>query len=99
MRKELGGVTSIVIAHRLTTIEHADKILVLKGGKLLETGSHTELLQNHPEGVYAGLIKIQEQEKEAKKDKLLAQGASIKRQKTKNLNNNDDNLKEDDKLL
>jgi ATP-binding cassette subfamily B (MDR/TAP) protein 1 len=71
MGKELGGVTMIVIAHRLTTIRDADKILVLKGGKLLETGSHEELLKNYPDGTYAGLIKIQESSKEIKKNNLI----------------------------
>lgn len=36
MSKELGGVTSIVIAHRLSTVEDADWILVLKKGRLVE---------------------------------------------------------------
>jgi ABC-type multidrug transport system fused ATPase/permease subunit len=60
MSKELGGVTSIVIAHRLTTIRDADKIIVLKGGKLIEQGSHDELLEKHSDGVYAKLLSIQE---------------------------------------
>lgn len=57
MRKDLGGVTSVVIAHRLSTIENADKILVMKKGKLVEEGSHDELLSKYPDGVYAGLVK------------------------------------------
>ena len=35
-----GSVTTIVIAHRLSTIRNADKILVLKKGKLIEEGNH-----------------------------------------------------------
>jgi len=40
IRKELGSVTTVVIAHRLTTIRNADKILVLKKGKIVEDGNH-----------------------------------------------------------
>ena len=41
----LEGRTSFVIAHRLSTIRNADKILVLKKGKIIEAGSHKELLE------------------------------------------------------
>ncbi len=47
------GRTSIVIAHRLSTIEHADKILVIDEGKIVEEGTHTELLEK--KGVYYNL--------------------------------------------
>jgi len=48
--------TSIVIAHRLSTIENADKIIVLQEGQIVETGSHTELMQKS--GVYADFQKV-----------------------------------------
>ena len=53
----LKGKTSIVIAHRLSTIMACDEILVLSGGKLVERGSHTELLKNS--GVYRELYETQ----------------------------------------
>lgn len=49
--------TSIVIAHRLTTIEKADKIIVMDQGKIVEEGTHHQLLQNN--GYYAKLYSAQ----------------------------------------
>ena len=51
------GRTSFVIAHRLSTILDAEKILVLKAGRLVETGTHVELLQRG--GVYHDLFQKQ----------------------------------------
>jgi ATP-binding cassette subfamily B protein len=53
----LAGRTSIVIAHRLSTIQHADRILVLGHGRLLESGSHQELLEKR--GLYYNLYRLQ----------------------------------------
>jgi ATP-binding cassette subfamily B protein len=49
--------TAIIIAHRLSTIRNVDRILVLKRGQLVESGSHEELLQQ--DGLYASLYKLQ----------------------------------------
>ena len=49
--------TSIVIAHRLATIKKADKILVMDAGKIVESGTHKELLDQ--QGYYSTLYKVQ----------------------------------------
>lgn len=51
------GKTLLIIAHRLSTVAHADKILVLEGGKIIEEGTHQELFTNN--GVYTSLIEAQ----------------------------------------
>ena len=49
--------TTLVIAHRLSTIEHADRIVVLEHGKIVENGSHEDLIKH--DGLYANLHRIQ----------------------------------------
>jgi len=51
------GRTSIIIAHRLATIKNADKILVMDAGKIVETGTHSELLKKG--GYYSNLYEAQ----------------------------------------
>jgi ATP-binding cassette subfamily B protein len=53
----LEGRTSLVIAHRLSTVQHADSILVVVGGRIVEQGTHDELLAAG--GVYADLYETQ----------------------------------------
>jgi len=53
----LEGRTAIIIAHRLSTIRRVDRILVLKRGQLVESGSHEELLAQN--GLYASLYRLQ----------------------------------------
>ena len=49
--------TMLIVAHRLSTIQHADNIIVLSNGKIVEQGNHHELLQKH--GRYYQLYTLQ----------------------------------------
>ncbi len=60
LRKLTAGRTSIIIAHRLQTIQEADRVLVLQGGRVVELGTHSELLAR--EGLYHTLHSLQFQE-------------------------------------
>ena len=51
------GRTTLVIAHRFSTVQKADKILVLENGRIVETGTHLSLIDNG--GTYARLAKLQ----------------------------------------
>lgn len=58
LEKLMQGRTSVIIAHRLSTIRDADKILVVERGKIIESGTHDELIKN-AEGLYHSLSKLQ----------------------------------------
>ncbi|XLR12599.1 hypothetical protein S83_040537 [Arachis hypogaea] len=53
------GKTTIIVAHRLSTIRNANLIAVIDDGKVAEQGSHSQLLKNHPDGIYARMIQLQ----------------------------------------
>ncbi|MCB1893076.1 MAG: ABC transporter, partial [Rhodocyclaceae bacterium] len=49
--------TTLVIAHRLATVQRADRIVVMDKGRIVETGSHAELVRQ--DGLYAHLARLQ----------------------------------------
>ncbi|MDB5945014.1 MAG: lipid exporter, fused ATPase and inner rane subunit MsbA [Ramlibacter sp.] len=56
LQRLMAGRTTVIIAHRLSTVEHADRILVMGGGKIVEEGSHAGLLRSN--GHYARLYNL-----------------------------------------
>lgn len=59
LRKVSKRATTIVVAHRLSTIREADMIAVVKDGAVTEYGSHDTLLTSHLNGVYASLVRAE----------------------------------------
>ncbi|CAK8543888.1 unnamed protein product [Lathyrus sativus] len=53
------GKTTIIVAHKLSTIRNANVIAVIDDGKVAEQGSHSQLLKNHQDGIYARMIQLQ----------------------------------------
>ena len=71
--------TTIVIAHRLSTIRNADLILVMDEGRIVETGTHEQLLSRH--GAYTALVRAQSfggQQQAARLDGVSADPALVR---------------------
>ena len=56
IKRLTAGRTSIVVAHRLTTIQHASRIVMMNAGRIVESGTHTDLLASN--GAYAHLYRL-----------------------------------------
>ena len=69
------GRTALVIAHRLSTVVDADQILVLDHGRIVERGTHQELLAS--DAIYAGMWALQQREDAAREDELSEQTESV----------------------
>ncbi|KAG6416716.1 hypothetical protein SASPL_124152 [Salvia splendens] len=71
--------TTVVVAHRLTTIRNADMIAVVHVGKLVEKGTHDELMTD-PEGAYAQLVRMQERATQTSTtgQEIILQGSDIR---------------------
>lgn len=59
-----GTMTVLIVAHRLSTVQNADRIFVIKEGKLVEEGTHHSLISN-PDGAYTNLIRRQQKAQES----------------------------------
>ena len=62
LRATRTGKTTILIAHRISTVEKLDKILFIADGRLVASGRHTELLENCP--AYRKMVRLQQLEEE-----------------------------------
>ncbi|XP_058741386.1 ABC transporter B family member 15-like [Vicia villosa] len=68
--KVMVGRTSVVVAHRLSTIQSCDVIAVLDKGRMVEIGTHKTLLANGPSGAYYSLVNLQTKHAVSNKDSL-----------------------------
>jgi ATP-binding cassette subfamily B protein len=66
IKEERKDKTTIIIAHRISTIQNSDKIIVIDEGKIIESGTHESLLQQ--KGLYYTMVEKQQLEKELEKE-------------------------------
>jgi ATP-binding cassette subfamily B protein len=74
LEKMMNISTMLIVAHRLSTIQHADQIIVMQKGEIKEVGSHQELLKQ--KGLYYNLYQLQYDEKENTQPILSTANAS-----------------------
>ncbi|RLN10010.1 putative multidrug resistance protein [Panicum miliaceum] len=60
LERVMVGRTSVVVAHRLSTVQCCDTIAVLEGGAVVEKGTHASLMASGPSGAYFGLVSLQQ---------------------------------------
>ncbi|MCK5347139.1 MAG: ABC transporter ATP-binding protein, partial [Candidatus Heimdallarchaeota archaeon] len=72
LKKEIKGRTNIIIAHRISAVKNADKILVLNNGQVEDSGTHDELIKR--EGYYSELFRLQSIEEKMHEGELGTEG-------------------------
>ncbi|EYB90812.1 hypothetical protein Y032_0213g2268 [Ancylostoma ceylanicum] len=75
LEKAAKGRTTITIAHRLSTIQNVGRIFVLEQGKVVEVGSHSELMDRA--GIYSKLVKAQQFDEVVRSDKALEKSSDL----------------------
>lgn len=75
MREVMKGRTTFIIAHRISSVKHADLILVFEDGKIVERGTHEELIKNN--GPYERIYRIQYQDQQAVLEAGMKEGRVI----------------------
>ena len=73
----LVGRTSVVVAHKLSTIRNCDLIIVLDKGVAVETGTHASLMAKGPAGTYFGLVNLQQGGNQVNNAMFLQENTSI----------------------
>jgi len=66
LREYRNGKTNIISSHRLTAVEEADNIIVLDNGKIVETGTHQELMENQKWYYHQYIVQQMEDEEDEK---------------------------------
>ena len=61
LEKTMVGRTCVIVAHRLSTIQRSNRISVIDNGRVIEEGSHDELLAKGEEGAYFSLFSVKQQ--------------------------------------
>jgi len=74
LQNAMRGRTTFIIAHRLSAVKHADEILVLDRGRIVERGTHEELLARG--GIYRSIYDLQFRDYEEQRAKEAAKGGS-----------------------
>jgi ATP-binding cassette subfamily B protein len=76
LNRMVEGRTSLIIAHRLSTVQRADKIIVMHKGQVREMGTHQQLLAQH--GIYFKLYQLQYKDQEISAGRTPANGSSLR---------------------
>ena len=89
LRNGDANITTIVVAHRLSTIKNSDKIVVLEEGKIVEEGNHHTLLRQYPNGLYSRLVSTQEKAEQVDHDDIEVSSKTYSSENSENSSEED----------